>query len=192
MEIEPNSTFNIKINDTIVPYTILDGYRHGSDLWYEAWLIWGDDIMLIVCNITIPENSSIVLKYEIDTSKEINLDELDELTIFYVVGTSRLWSGNITESVEFKVQGKIPHKYYKPINKSCIVSKLPDGKSYLWEWKNEIIPDKSVYIVYYGGYNDSLFPLTMGVISFSIICFIVFIGIVGIMRLKNLKRKKLV
>jgi len=159
MSIGPNSICNIKINDSLIPYIIIEppstnAWFHANYWFQYAWAMYFD-LMYLICNVTIPENSSIFLEYTFDANLTSNLNELHELTIYYYVGSSRVWEGIITESVEFKVHGKMPDEFY---NNSCTVSDLPDGKRYMWEWKNERIYDNSVYIIYYGNYSYNQFP----------------------------------
>ena len=65
---------------------------------------------------------------------------------------SRAWNGTVSERVEFKVYGK-PPDYYSSYRKdhfeyNCTISDITNGKSYAWEWENEIINVNSVYISY--------------------------------------------
>ncbi|MBY8981238.1 MAG: hypothetical protein KGD72_12675, partial [Candidatus Lokiarchaeota archaeon] len=99
---------------------------------------------------------------------------MDILKIFYDVGTSRAWNGTISERVEFKVYGKTPDSYSP--SRNCTISDITNGKSYAWEWENEIININSVYISY-SYYNPwarfvpiILFPLLFG----GIIIWVVF------------------
>ena len=70
----------------------------------------------------------------------------DYLNIYYDVGTSRAWNGTISERVEFKVYGKTPDSYSS--SRNCTISDITNGKSYAWEWEDEIINSNIVYITY--------------------------------------------
>jgi hypothetical protein len=190
MDIGPNSLCNIKLNGSIIPYNIIDFDYSGSDLWDAYFDYLSYDLMLLICDITIPENTSIILEYAFDAKLTTNLNNLHELWIFYIVGTSRAWEGKITESVEFKVHGKTPDEFY---NHSCKLLEQSNGTSYLWEWENEIIYDDAVFIIYYGNYSsDPFIPLFGSLVSTFLICAIIIIGIVGFVYLmtrdKNLVR----
>jgi nitroreductase len=154
MSIRPDSICRVKINDSLIPYIIIE--PPSTNEWFNAtyWFryIWANyfDLMFLLCNVTIPKNTSIILEYTFDTNLTSNINNLHELTINYYVGSSRAWEGVINEAVEFKVYGKTPDEFY---NRSCTVSDLLGGKRYLWQWENERIYDNSVYIIYYGNYS---------------------------------------
>lgn len=176
MDIEPYSLCNIKLNGSIIPYDIIDFRMIHSDLWISYFDDLMYDLMLLICNITIPDNASIFLEYAFDANFNTDLDNLNELWIYYYVGTSRAWEGNITESVEFKVHGNPPDEFY---NHRCTVSELLDGNSYLWEWEDETIDENSVYIVYYGNYSYNSYMGIGGIFSFiGIICLIAIIYVI--------------
>jgi hypothetical protein len=147
------STCNIEVDDEPKPFTIHD--YHWSDPWAEYLESKNLGITIsrnfILTNVTFPENSSITLEYSFDAYivPDINDDQLD---IFYDVGTSRAWNGSISESVEFKIYGKLPDAYSKNIpeffNYTCTISNFSNGRSYIWEWVDETIMINQVYISY--------------------------------------------
>ena len=165
----------IKIDNTTVSYDFID-YNFTESPW-EEYLDWQYDHnrKFLIINATFPENDSITIEYSfgayIDIANYMNI-----LKILYDVGTSRAWNGTISERVEFKVYGKTPDSY-KSYNNSCTISDITNGKSYAWEWENEIINVNSVYISYsYSNYNPwiklvplILFPSFWAVIIISLV-----------------------
>jgi len=124
----------IKIDNTTVSYDLIEYNFTDSPI-----------------NATFPENDSITIEYSFDANIGIS-SSVGILNIYYDVGTSRAWNGTISERVEFKVYGKRPDSYssYRKdhIEYNCTISDIEDGKSYAWEWENEIINVNSVYISY--------------------------------------------
>ncbi|MFW9823038.1 MAG: hypothetical protein ACFFE4_08895 [Candidatus Thorarchaeota archaeon] len=182
----------IKMNNSKIPFRTYNS----SDSTWDEFTLWKDYFLasdffyttLLICNITILENLSITLEYAFDTNLTINLDDLGSLIIRYYVGTSRAWEGNINESLEFKVFGKIPDDFYQEF---CNVSDLQNGKSYLWEWKEEIISINYVYITYYGNYTWNPFsyiiPFGNSILTVSTIGIFLLIIIVKLSRTKKYK-----
>ena len=115
------------------------------------------------------------------------------MIIYYDVGTSRAWNGSITESVEFKAHKKLPNSYSTigpdSNNYSCTVSNISDGRSYVWEWVDEIIMIDSVYISYNNPYY-SLRRLTPFILFGSVFGGVISIEIIIQLRKKIKKRLK--
>ena len=180
---------DISLNDSSIPFSIRP-FNFSDSLWLESSL-WKEYLQgsgipyvtFLICNITIPENTSITLEYTFDSNITVDLRALGELFFRYDVGTSRVWKGNVTESVEFRVFGKTPDEFY---NNSCTVSDLQDGKIYLWEWKNEIIYDDYVYIMYYGNYSwpSYFIPFGNSFLTIKIIFVFVLVYVIKLRRSK--------
>ena len=151
------STSIVKIGGNITPFSIVEieidefpwsQYLESSHERYYSR-------KLIVINTTIPENSSIELEYFFE-AYTADPNSVDGIEIYYDVGTSRVWNGSITESVEFRVHGKLPDSYSHTysnypgdvIDYNCTVTNIENGKSYLWEWLNEVITADAVFIEY--------------------------------------------
>lgn len=88
IDIGPDSQCNIKLNGSIIPYTTIDFDDVDSYLWDEYFRYISYDLMLLICNITIPGNTSIILEYEFDADMTTNLNNLYKLWIDYYVGTA--------------------------------------------------------------------------------------------------------
>jgi len=162
----------IKIDNTTVPYDFIE-YNFTESPWeeYLDTQFFMQNRKFLVINASFPENDSITIEYSFDANIGIS-SSVGRLKIYYDVGTSRAWNGTISERVEFKVYGKPPDSYssYRKdyFEYNCTVSDITNGKSYAWEWENEIINVNSVYISY-SYYNPwvrlipiILFPLLFG------------------------------
>ena len=148
-----NSNCIVEVNGSPILFDIGNPYEFGIEDWimnYSMFYLW----TYIVCNITIPENSSQTIKYKFNGLMPNPLYNNDEFSIFYDLETSKAWSGNITESVEFKVHGKLPNRYSEwtewGYEDRCIISDIGDGRIYAWEWNNEQINTRRVGITYIG------------------------------------------
>ncbi len=144
----------------------------------------------ILTNISVPENSSVKIEYSFDAY--ITHTDMDgDLYIYYDVGTSRAWNGTISERVEFKTYGKLPNSYSmmqnQPIfyNYSCTISNFTNGRSYAWEWIDEIIMIDSVYISY--RYN---YPYLLGRLALPIFFGSVFGGVIIIEIIIQLRKRR--
>ena len=153
------SSCEIKIENTTVPYEFLE-YNYEDSPWeeYFDWeyvRTWSR--LFLIVNATFPENDSITIEYSFIAYIDIMDRSFDYLNIYYDVGTSRAWNGTISERVEFKVYGKTPDSYSS--SRNCTISDITNGKSYAWEWEDEIINSNIVYITYsyYNPYAKLIF-----------------------------------
>ena len=146
-----NSTCIIKINDSIIPYKVIQYHWNESYSWDEYISIHNRN--LIICNITLPMNKTVILEYKFESYLELPRMNIDSLEFHYDVGTAAAWNGTISETVEFKVHGRQPDSYSNNNNPRII--DISDGKRYIWEWRNIVIPIgmHSVYISYKGYYD---------------------------------------
>ena len=140
-----NSTCTIKINGSVIPYEVIEFQYNETYLW-DDYIFYEKN--LIVCNITIPMNKTIILEYTFKTYVKPPPSRIDYLKFNYDIGTAAAWNGTISETVEFKVHGRQPDSYSDYYNFSII--DISDGKRYIWEWKNVVIPTgmRSVFISY--------------------------------------------
>jgi len=143
------STCIVKVGGNITPFSFLE-YNFFESPW-EQYLDTRFEMSsrrkFIVINTTVAENSSIELEYSFE-AYTVDPNSVDVLEIYYDVGTSRAWNGSITERVEFKVHGKLPDSYSEYEQGNCTITNIENGKSYVWEWLNEVITTNSVYIKY--------------------------------------------
>lgn len=156
-----NSNCTIKINNTILPYEVIEYQRNESYSWDIYIKVYHRN--LIVCNITLPKNKTVNLEYAFKTSFTSTLRDVGYLDFHYDIGTSKIWNGTISERIEFKVHGRQPDSFFNVSSPTInfTIIEIADTKRYIWEWENAIIPTGlySVYISYKGNYNYSMWPL---------------------------------
>jgi len=176
-----NETLQVNGN----PITIDDviSLRNVSDIWNNYLDNLNDKYSryAYIFNLTFPTNDSLNVQFNFDSiTRGINayFEYVGKYDIIYDVGTSRVWNGNITEKVEFRIHGKQPDYRYSA--NQCKTSEIEDGKSYIWSWNNEIINVNLVGISY--------LPSQQAFFYFIIFTIIVIIG--GIIGITFFIRKK--
>ncbi|MFX1427778.1 MAG: hypothetical protein ACFFBE_15095 [Promethearchaeota archaeon] len=180
-----NTTCTIKINDSILPYEIIE-YKVGEQYSWDDYINMVDR-NLVVCNITLLENKTTILKYNFKT---IFVYGAGILSFHYDIGTARIWNGTISEDIEFRVFGQQPDTYNNLSGPQSTfeIIEIPNGNRYIWKFRNVSIPPgwESVYIMYGGSSNNKMLLISMGN---SYVVFL-FFGIVTLIIL-NQKGKKL-
>jgi len=160
---------------------------HWSDPWAEyldsADLGITDIRNFILTNISCSENASIKLEYNFNAYIPIDVN-VDQLSIYYDVGTSRGWNGTITERVEFKTHGRLPNSY--SAFSYCTISNFTSGKSYTWEWTDEKINTNNVYVSYYFPQHRQIRYNTIFIVIASFIGVPIIIGVI----IKKINRKR--
>jgi hypothetical protein len=150
-EFYPTNNCRIIVNSTNTPYILIHAWESEADYW-NPYLVNRSDLNLydhfwLLCNVSFPQNSTLEISYQFNTTSNIYFPKWGYYYLIYDVGTSRLWNGNITERVEICVHGNLPNKiYYEEI---CNTIDLEDGKSYEWNWNNEVIYVNYVGVSYY-------------------------------------------
>ena len=144
------SEWQVEVNGTSTDFIFISHYSINSNLssYFENFTTYIG--FYIVINTTILKETSQVISYRFYRNMENPLYYTDDYSIRYIVATARAWKNNITEKVEFKVQGKLPNSFTKYTEKACNISTIPNGKSYSWNWDNESINDDYVGIDYRG------------------------------------------
>ena len=168
------NTLKIKQNGTNVPYVIFDtsfGLETNRSFWVQFTNTTSDEdwwyvilsSLLVFSNITLESNTFSNITYSFSSSfkrgpygpikiKNKNYYSYSNILFDYIVGTSRAWMGNITETVTMKVKGKQPDSFrdYNGItfNKTCEIIAEENMTSYIWKWDNERINENSVWIHY--------------------------------------------
>ena len=153
-----NSSCNVQVNGTPISFELIDIYQLEDnvsemimDYLSTPFLFLSN---LIVCNLTLAENKTTIIRYRFNGSMLNPLYTADEFSITYDLGTAKAWQGNITEKVEFVVNGKIPNSYREFSNYSledrCQITNINNGRVYTWEWDDENINTQLVGIIYRG------------------------------------------
>jgi hypothetical protein len=136
------SNFSVKLNNVPIAF-VLENYTQGAtnnsefDLDFFSFFDLDHPIIVIKCNLTILKYESIQVEFDFNGLVVNPLNFWDDLYLGYYLNTSKVWNGNTTGKVEFRVLGKIPSffttgDYYG----KKTVSDIFEGKSCIWEWNN--------------------------------------------------------
>ena len=153
-----NSSCDVQVNGTPISFKLIDIYELEYNVSNVIMGYLSSSFMfrsnLIVCNLTLAENSTTIIRYRFNGPMLNPLYTHDEFSINYDLGTAKAWQGNITEKVEFVVNGKIPNSYREFSNYSledrCQITNINNGRVYTWEWDDENINTQLVGIIYRG------------------------------------------
>ncbi|NPD87478.1 MAG: hypothetical protein HGN29_02060 [Asgard group archaeon] len=95
----------------------------------------------ILSNITFEGGTFTSVEYSWNTSN-------DEFYYVYDVGTGRSWKGNITERVEFRIEGYQPERVIDnsegTLSQKLQIIENLNSTSYIWFWDNEYIEEDYV------------------------------------------------
>jgi len=183
------STCIIKVDNDLKPFNFYQ--YHWSDPWaeYLDTVESGSLHSFVLTNITLVENSSVLIEYSFDAYMIPSVDD-DQLRILYSVGTSRAWNGSITERVEFKTHGKLPNSYSNETayfdNYIFTLTNFSDGRSYTWEWIDERIDTNTIYISYYFPHHRNIRMLR----TFTMFSLFFGVPIIVVVIIKILDRKR--
>lgn len=159
----------VEVNDSQILFDVGDPYDLGIENWVMDYTYYYASWTYIVCNITIPENNSYTIKYKFNGLMPNPLNPFrrnNKFSILYDLVTSKAWSGNISERVEFRVYGKLPDSVIEsPLDEDRLVNiNIDGGRSYTWEWTNEQINTERIGIMY----ETELLKLQLIIIGVSI------------------------
>jgi hypothetical protein len=153
-----NSSCDVQVNGTPISFELIKIYKLEYNVSEMIMDYLSNPFLslsnLIVCNLTLAENSTTTIRYRFNGTVQNPLYAADEFSITYDLGTAKAWQGNITEKVEFVVNGKIPNSYREFSNYSledrCQITNINNGRVYTWEWDDEYINTQLVGIIYRG------------------------------------------
>ena len=159
----------VEVNGSQILLDVGDPYDLGIEEWVMDYSSYFPSWTYIVCNITIPENNSQTIKYKFNGLMPNPLNPLNrnnEFSILYDLVTSKAWSGNISERVEFRVYGKLPDSIIEsPMDEDrLVIINIDGGRCYTWEWTNEQINTERIGIMY----ETELLKLQLIIIGVSI------------------------
>jgi hypothetical protein len=184
----------IKVNKETIPHKCIN-YNITNDYWKDYFeYMYMNSRKFLITNVTIPSNDSITLEYSFTAFIDTAFYSNDGLRINYDVGTSRAWNGTITERVEFRVYGE-PTKSYssfsgygeEAVEYNCTLSDLEDGRSYSWNWKEEVIKANTVYIYY--SYTNPWGHILFYIGLPAFYCGLIILVIIVIVKISNKPRK---
>ena len=196
--------FSLAINITEV---IIEVFANNSPITYDLisftnkdeivtpiniQLEWFRDvypIILIKSNVTLPKNSTTVLRYLLSGSNDNPFDLKDLVYHVYHVGTSEEWMGNTTGRVELRVYGTKYHFSMSSIRSApSQVIDFTGGKSYICDWNNTLTPIMDVGVQFYR--ETSFFEEWLELFAFVFPLSITNIGVIIIILIKRSERKK--
>lgn len=142
------NNFSLEVDNVIVPFEIFDlTDEDRNELIVLTSGPISPSISVLAANITFEGFSNTSVSYYVSTELKRKTPK-SHAYINYLVSSGRIWFGNITEKIEFKVFGMQPDNYYTTETKPCSVADFKGGKSYIWEWSNEEMDTHSLHIEY--------------------------------------------
>jgi len=138
--------FSLEVDNNLVPFTVYDlTNEQRLQLIYLTNGPISPSVSVLAANITFEGFKNTTVKYYVSTDFKRNKSG-SYTSIGYLVSSGKIWFGNITEKVEFRVKGLQPDYYSESDTKHCSIVDFSGGKSYNWEWKNEVMDFHFLYI----------------------------------------------
>jgi hypothetical protein len=167
----PTNSCKIMVNSSNTQYLLYRDWETEAEPW-ELYMVNRTEVPLLsyfwlLCNVTIPENHTLLISYEFSTFGHDYFTKLTNYVLVYDVGTSRIWNGNITEEVNINIHGKLPDTIF--YREKCNVQDLSDGKNYRWNWDNERITTNFVGVLY--SFKSHSFLPAFIYLAFWLFCF---------------------
>jgi len=172
-----NATFGVSVNDTQVPFEIVSTAGDnltstGVNIDFIPAFDFHCPITLITSNLTLLENKTYVVKYQFEGSIPKPLSFRNLFYMIYSSDTAKLWKGNATERVEYKVFGGNPifgtTGYQEGLRQ---VLNIVGGKRYICEWNNAQNYTVQIGIRFYGSTNE-IMPGTIEIIVLNILAYV--------------------
>ena len=155
-----NATFGVFVNDTQVPFEIVsiagDNLTStGVNIDIMPEFDFHCPITLITSNLTLLENNTYVVKYQFEASIPKPLNYRNLFYMVYSSDTAKLWKGNATERVEYKVFGGNPifgtTGYQEGLRQ---VIDIAGGKRFISVWNNTQNYTAQIGITFYGSTHE--------------------------------------
>ena len=187
------SNFQVRLNKTQIDFNLCNFTTETVnetkfDLDFISRFYIPNPITLIQSNFTILENATYSIGYKFSGVMNNPINSIrDTLSLFYYLNTSKVWNGNTTGRVEFRIYGTIPtfamtyHSYYPEVQ----IIEIIGGKSASWEWNNRKMKMLAVGICYD---ERSYSPFDMW--FYINIAFYVLIGVTIIIIISKRKSKR--
>jgi hypothetical protein len=146
MDIWDVKNFILRVDYIEIPFTYNYTLTVESEIWQEYLSNFDypssslSSTCFYIFNISIPTNDSVMISCSFEHNYDymaVGKYALDMFELIYIVGTARIWNGNITERIEFDVCGRFPDNYTH--QEDCNMSTIETFRKYIWEWDNEII-----------------------------------------------------
>ncbi len=165
-----NSTFEVSVNDTQIPFEVLSNTEEnltstGINLDFLSRFVVHCPITLITSNLTLLENNTYIINYQFSGSIPKPLDLQNLFYMAYYLETARVWKGNLTQRVEFKLFGKIPiYGIAGEYDGDWQILDIQGGQSVLLEWNKGKVDTIYVGIRYYGSTSEDIFEIVTMVV----------------------------
>ncbi|TKJ26761.1 MAG: hypothetical protein CEE42_04070 [Promethearchaeota archaeon Loki_b31] len=179
-----NSTFEASVNDTQIPFEVLSNTEEnltstGINLDCLKFFVVHCPITLITSNLTLLENKTYVINYQFSGSIPKPLGFRNLFYMAYYLETARVWKGNLTQRVEFKLFGKLPIyctvARYGEYDGDWQISDIQGGQSVILEWNKGKVDMVYVGISYYGSTSDDVF----GIVAIVVLNGLAYIAIIS-------------
>lgn len=179
-----NSTFGVFVNDTQITFEVLSNTEEnltnaGVNLDFLSKFPLHCPITLITSNLTLLENTTYIINYQFNGSIPKPLDLQNLFYMAYYLETARVWKGNLTQRVEFKLFGKLP--IYGAVGEydgDWQISDIQGGQSVLIEWTKGKVEMIYVGIRYYGSTSEDIFGIVTMVVLNSLAYIVIISGVV--------------
>ena len=187
-----NATFGVFVNDTQVPFEIVSITEEnltstGVNIDIKLALDFHCPITLITSNLTLLENTTYIVKYQFEASIPKPLSYRNLFYMVYSSDTAKLWKGNATERVEYKVFGGNPHfgiaGNYEGLPQLIDIA---GGKRFICEWNSTQYYTVQIGIKFYGSTNE-IIPVE--IIVLNILAYVAIASVIVIW-IKRRKKKR--
>jgi hypothetical protein len=187
-----NTTFEVFANDTQVPFEIATTTEEnltstGGKIDIMPALDFHCPITLITSNLTLLENTTHVVKFQFEASIPKPLSYRNLFYMVYSSDTAKLWKGNATERVEYKVFGGNPiFSIGGDYESSPLLLDVTGGKWYIDEWNNTQNSTVQIGIMFYGSTNE----ISLGMMVSIVLNGLAYVAIASVIVIWIIRRKK--
>ena len=187
-----NSTFEASVNDSQIPFEVLSNTEEnltstGINLDFLKYFVVHCPITLITSNLTLLENKTYIVNYQFSGSIPKPLGFRNLFYMAYHLETARVWKGNLTQRLEFKVFGKLPiYSSFGGLDGVTQSSDIQGGKSFIYEWNKGKIDTIYVGITYYGSTSEDVF----GIVTMVVLNSLPYIAIISVVVIWLKRRKR--
>ena len=179
-----NSTFEASVNATQIPFDVLSNTEEnlnstGVNLDFLKDFVVHCPITLITSNLTLLENNTYIINYQFSGSIPKPLGFRNLFYMAYYLETARVWKGNLTQRVEFKLFGKRPIcGTVGGYDGDWKILDIQGGQSVLLEWNKGKVDTLYVGISYYGSTSDDVFGIVVIVVLNGLVYIAIISGVV--------------
>ncbi|MHA1827484.1 MAG: hypothetical protein ACTSX6_02435 [Candidatus Heimdallarchaeaceae archaeon] len=187
------SNLSVTVNGTDFKWYEISSYDNENITYWEDYIDESSRNFVAIDNVVLEENTTTIVRFCLESLMFLPiLREEGYFTVFYDVGTSRLWKGNTSEHIEFQVYGYQPFSYsnYSSAKEGekCQIVDFTYYTSYIWKWENERIYENKVYVKFWYD-KDKGFTFKLQADFYSIYFSLITTGAFIYINTKNKKRK---